>query len=83
MELVEPESAVIDEGGLARAWQEFAVPTKWYGKVDPWQGMNVGGTGLVRCTPAMSVSSVAPESYRLNDLCQFCDKRCQSQCHHC
>ena len=30
MELVEPESAVIDEGGLAGAWQEFA------GKVDPW-----------------------------------------------
>jgi hypothetical protein len=27
VEQVEPGSAVVDEGGLAVAWQEFAVPT--------------------------------------------------------
>ena len=30
--------------------------------------MNIDGTEVVRCTPAMSVSSVASESYRPNDL---------------
>jgi hypothetical protein len=60
---VEPESAVVDEGRLVGAWQEFVVHAKWYGKVNPWLGVNVSGTGLVRCTPAMSVSSMAPESY--------------------
>jgi hypothetical protein len=53
VKLVEPESAVVDEGGLAGAWPRFA---------------NIGGTRLVRCTPAMSVSSVTSESYRPNDL---------------
>jgi hypothetical protein len=32
-------------------------------------GVNIGGTGLVRCTLTMSVSSVAPESCKPNDLC--------------
>jgi hypothetical protein len=36
VEQVEPESAVVDEGGLVGAWQEFALHTKWYGKVDSW-----------------------------------------------
>jgi hypothetical protein len=40
VELVEPESAVVDE-----------------------RRVNIGGIGLVRDTPAMSVSSVASESY--------------------
>jgi hypothetical protein len=35
VELAELESAVVDEGGLAGAWQEFAVHAKWHGKVDP------------------------------------------------
>ena len=47
--MVEPESAMVDEGGST--------------------GVNIGGTGLVRCTPAMSVNSVTSESYRANDLC--------------
>jgi hypothetical protein len=36
VELVEQESAVVDEGGLAGVWLEFAVHAKWCGKVDPW-----------------------------------------------
>jgi|SRR5277367_4263106 len=40
----------------------------WYGPPHPWQGLNIRGTRLVRCTPAMSVGSVASESYRPNDL---------------
>jgi hypothetical protein len=59
----EPESAVVDEGGLAGAWQEFAVHAKWYGKVDAWPGWTSVGTGLVRCTPAMSVSSVTTSPF--------------------
>ena len=67
MELVEPASAVVEKGG---AWQGFLpYQTKWYAEVESLAGVNIGGTGLVRCTPALSVSSVTSESYRPNDLC--------------
>ena len=39
----------------------LSYPAKWYGKVDPLAGVSNGGTRLVRCTPAMSVSSVTQE----------------------
>jgi len=58
---VEPESAVVDEGGLAGACWGLPYPPEWYGEVDPWQ-VSIGGTGLVRCTPAVSVSSTASET---------------------
>ena len=62
MKLVEPESAVVDERlvdwGLAGVCR---TKLSWYGKVDPWQGWHIGGTGLVRCTPAMSISSMTSE----------------------
>ena len=42
VELVEPESAVVDEGGSAGACPGFAVPQlSWYGKVDPRLGVNL------------------------------------------
>jgi len=30
MELVESGYAMVDEGGLGVAWQEFAVQARWY-----------------------------------------------------
>src|SRR5437773_1999340 len=78
VEQVEPGSAVVDEGGLAVARQEFAVKVRsgaWRYKTPavPFPAVlplfqvswlchvarNAGGAWLVRCTPAMSVSSVA------------------------
>ena len=66
MELVEPEPAVADVGGSVGGLPYLA---EWYGKVDPWQGANIGGTAVLRYAPATSVSSVASESYRPNGLC--------------
>jgi hypothetical protein len=36
VELVEPESAVVDEGGLAGAGWGLPYQAEWYGKVNPW-----------------------------------------------
>jgi hypothetical protein len=61
VELVGSESTVVDEGGLAEAWQKFAVHVKWYGKVCPWLchiTRNTCGTELVWRTPLISVSPV-------------------------
>jgi hypothetical protein len=45
---MELESAVVDEGRLARAWLGFLLyQVKWYGEVDPLAGLNIGGTGLM------------------------------------
>jgi hypothetical protein len=35
VELVEPNSAAVDESGLAGAWQEFVVHAGVYGEVYP------------------------------------------------
>jgi hypothetical protein len=55
MELAEPESAMVDEGGSTGAWLGFAFPAEWYGKVDPWQGW----------------TSVEPEWCGLRQRCQL------------
>ena len=52
---------MVGEGGISRG---LPYPAKRYGKSRPLAGVNIGGTGLVWCTPAMSISSVASESYR-------------------
>jgi len=48
------KSAVVDERWVGRGLAGFAVPHRTH--------LNIGGVGLVRCTPAMSVSSVVSES---------------------
>ena len=70
---------LIQAHGLSIRWKGFfGWPMKaqarrplarWYGRVDPWAGVDIGGSGGERCTPAMCVSPAVFESCRLNDLC--------------
>jgi hypothetical protein len=40
VELVEPESTVVNERRVGRglAWGVYPYPGKWHGRVNPWQG---------------------------------------------
>ena len=59
MELVDPGYAMVDEGGFGRGLTGVcrAKPSGTEKSI-LGPGVNVGGTGVVRCPPAISVSSV-------------------------
>jgi hypothetical protein len=65
VELVELEFAAVDERWIGRGLARVCcTKLSSMGESQSLAGVNIGGIGVMRCTPAMSVSSVTSEGYR-------------------